>query len=314
MLVESMAVKARVLAMCAGLALVLCSCGKADLSKPPGRIGAQSGAEAVLAARAKSDEARIESVMRAPSARRAVGAPVRVADQDLLAKEALQRRLDRDAQVAQAIEGARRQILAQAYVERAVAPAPRASPREIGEFYAENPALFRQRRLYRVIEVMVVAAPSQVRALQDVVAGEKDLAKVLRWADARKLSFEAAVASRTAEQIPLNVLQRLFVMPAGQIAMFPNTLGASVLRLEQVTELPLSEEEAKPAITKYLSNRKRLELVQATVAKLREKAKTDHDGIEPARLATATQVAAQTSLRTPELNAGRHTSDLARLR
>ena len=304
----------RVLTMCTAVACALCSCGKPDISRPFSRISAQSGGEPVSAARVKSDQTQNESVMRAPSARPAVPTPVRAADQELLAQEALQGRLDRDVKVAQAIESARRQILAQAYVERTVPSTPRASPREIGKFYAENPALFGQRRLYRTIELVVVIAPDQLGALQDEVAGAKNLAEVVRWLDSRKLSFEAAMSSRAAEQIPMNILQRFFVMHDGQIAMFPNALGASVLRLEQVTEAPLSEKQAAPAIAKYLLNRRRLEFVQAAVAKLREKAKADPDGTETGRPATVTQVAARTPLRTAEPGVARNTSDLAKLR
>ena len=292
----------------------LCSCGKPDIGKPLSGIGGQSGGEKISAARVKSDQAQNESVMRAPSARPALAAPVRAADQELLAQEALQARLDRDAQVAQAIEGARRRILAQAYVERSVPSAPQASPLEIGKFYTENPALFGQRRLYRALELVVVVAPAQLGALQDVVAGAKDLAEVVRWLDSRKLSFEAAMSSRTAEQIPMNILQRLFEMRDGQIAMFPNALGASVLRLEQVTEAPLSEKQAGPSIAKYLLHRRRIELVQAAVEKLREKAKVDHGGTETVRPATVTQVAARTPLRTADPGVVRDTSDFAKLR
>ena len=310
----AMVKKLRILTVLTAVAFALSSCGKPDISKPFSRIGAQSGGETGSAARLKSDQAQNESVMRAPSARHAVPAPVRAADQELLAQEALQGRLDRDAQVAQAIEGARRQILAQAYVERTVPSAPQASPLEISKFYAENPALFGQRRLYRVFELVVVVAPAQRRALQEVVAGAKDLAEVVRWLDSRNLSFEAAMSSRTAEQIPMHILQRVFVMRDGQIAMFPNALGASVLRLEQVTEAPLSEKQAGPAIAKYLLNHRRLELVQAAVEKLREKAKVDHDGTETVRPATVTQVAARTPLRAANPGVARDTSDLARLR
>ena len=312
--IPAMVKRLRAITMCTAVAFALGSCGKPDISKPFSLIGAQSGGETVSAARVKNNQAQNESVMRAPSARPALPAPVRAADQELLAQEALQGRLDRDAQVAQAIEGARRQILAQAYVERTVPSAPRASPREIGKFYAENPALFRQRRLYRVLELVVVVAPAQLGALQGEVARAKDLAEVVRWLDFRKLSFEATMSSRTAEQIPMNILQRLFVMHDGQIAMFPTALGASVLRLEQVTEAPLSEKQAGAAIAKYLFNRRRLELVQVAVAKLREKAKLDRDGTETGRPATVTQVAARTPLRTAEPGVARDSSDIARLR
>jgi len=302
--------KILVLAMWSAIAMALCSCGKSDIRKPLSRTGASPGGEAVSAAQIEAGRAQ----GRAPSARTAAPAQARVADQELLAKEALQGRLDRDAQVAQAIEGARRQILAQAYVERTVTSTPQASPLEISKFYEGNPALFAQRRRYRVLELVVVAVPAQVGALQEVVAEAKDLADIVRWLDSRKLPFEAAISGRTAEQIPMNVLQQLFVMRTGQIALFPTARGASVLRLEQFTAAPLSQTQAAPSIAKYLFNLRRLDVVEAEVAKLREKAKADHDGTETVRPASATQVAARTPLRGAGPVMARNTSDFVRLR
>lgn len=306
--------KLLVTSMLIAVAAVLCSCGKPDIRKPAGGAVAQVAGEKAPNEKIDGIRPHASSMTNAQDGQLAALDRVRSVDQDLLAHEAIQGRLDRDVKVAQAIERARLQILAQAYVDRTAIAAPQASPREIRKFYEENPALFERRRIYRVLELVVVVAPEQLGALQDAVAEANNLATVVRWLDTRKLPFEAAMTSRTADQIPMNVLRRLFEMHQGQIAVFPTPGGASVLRLVQSAEAPLSEKQARTAIARYLLNRNRIEIAQAVVTKLRERAKTGRDGIEPVRPATGTQIAAQTQSRIASPGMERITSDFTGLR
>src|SRR5258706_6777166 len=71
-------------------------------------------------------------------------------DRELLAQQAVKIKLDRNAFVVQAIDGARTGILAQAYLEHSLAWAPDEARGEVQSFYRDNPALFAQRRIYRV--------------------------------------------------------------------------------------------------------------------------------------------------------------------
>ncbi len=297
----------------AAAVVVLCSCGKPDVRKTPGPlavpavggggsrhqvdgVNARTGSTDAKPLTAKQATAKQATAKQATAKQGAFpDAPVRErgVDQELLEQAALEVELDRDSQVAQAIERARRQILAQAFIERAMISAPPASPQEIRKFYVENPALFGQRRSYRIVELMVAMPEGQIGTLQDVAAGAKNLASVERWLESRKLSFETATRRVDAEHIPANTLRRLFEMRDGQIAVLKTSYGASVLRLEESVEAPFTEKQAAPAIARYLHNRKRIELVQAEVAKLRERAKIENNGIKRVRQATAAQNTAE---------------------
>jgi len=134
------------------------------------------------------------------------------------------------------------------------------------------------------------------------------------WLDSRKLPFVAAASARAAEQIPMNVLRRLFEMQDGQITVFPTPHGASVVRLEQTAEAPLSEKQAEPLIARYLLNRKRLELAQAEVNKLRERAQIEKDGLAPVRPASAVQTAARTQTPVARPDVAQNTTEFAKLR
>jgi EpsD family peptidyl-prolyl cis-trans isomerase len=309
---SAMIKKILVLSMSIAVAMGLCSCGKPDIRQTTSRIAARVNGEEVSVHQIDSVFARNNSMTPEQAGRAAALARERIIDQELLVQEALQARLNRDARVAQAIERARRQILAQAYIERAVISAPLASPEEISNFYKDNPALFKQRRIYRVLELVVLVAPERSGAFQEAVAGKKNFAELVLWLDSQKLPFDTATSSRAAEQIPMNVLRRLSGMHDGQIAVFPTPRGVSVVRLEQSAAVPLSEKQATLVIARYLHNRKRLELAQAEVTKLRERAKIDYDGIEPVRAAAQTAGRAQPELAGPRM--AHNTRDFAESR
>jgi len=299
-------------AMSATMAMILYSCGKPDIRTT---AAASLRGESAPARRPDSVLARNEGVQGEQAGRAAILAREQALDQELLARKALQVELDRDVEVARAIETARRQVLAQAYIERAMNSATQPGPQEIRKFYEENPALFGRRRTYRVLELMVNVPEGQFGELQDAVAQSKDLAGVIHWLDSRKMPFETAALRAAAERIPANTLRRLFEMRDGQIAVFKMPNGASVIRLDQSVEVPLSEKQARPAIARYLLNRKRIELARAEVTKLRERAKTDDGDInKQMRPATMAQTTAQAHpfLEVPRM--ARITTGIAELR
>ncbi|MGH7337531.1 MAG: EpsD family peptidyl-prolyl cis-trans isomerase, partial [Myxococcota bacterium] len=196
-----------------------------------------------------------------------------------LVQKALKARLDRDPQVMQAAEDAKRQILARAYIDRMLAAAaPAQSEDEIGAFYKENPALFEGRRIYHLHELVVAAPREKLGALQSAASAAKSMDEVAGWLKSRELRFTVATASKPAEQISLEVLPRLSTMRDGQIAVFSTARGASVVQVLRSEKAPLSGQQAAPVIERYLLGRERLELARAEVEKLRGEAKIEYLG------------------------------------
>jgi EpsD family peptidyl-prolyl cis-trans isomerase len=260
------------------IAVAVSSCGAADADKPASQIVAKVNGEAISRNLVESVITRGNAHPPEPARRPAAQALERIIDQKLLAQKALEARLDRDPLVMQSIELSKRQILAQAYVERAAVAAPNESHDEIARFYKENPALFEQRRIYRVLELVVAVPQGQLAALEGAAAAAGSLSDVAKWLEFRKLPFNVATFSRPAEHIPMDVLPRLFEMRDGQIAVFVTLGGASVVQLVRATAASVDEQQAAPIIERYLLNRKRFEVALAEVRKLRERAKIEYIG------------------------------------
>jgi EpsD family peptidyl-prolyl cis-trans isomerase len=207
----------------------------------------------------------------------------KVIDRELLVQKALAERLDRDPQVAYAIDNARRQLLAQAYLERAASAAagstrPGELAEEVRTFYRENPALFAERRIYRLRELLVAAPAEKIDAVRAEAAKARDLEELANWLRLRRAKYSMEGSTRPAEQLPLAFLPQLARMQPGEIKVFATPLGASVIQLVHAEDAPLSEAQAAPLIEQFLAGRRRLELAAAEVRRLREAATIEYVG------------------------------------
>ncbi len=256
------------------LVVALSSCGK----KTTGQIVAKVNGDEISVHQINNAIARSNDIPPEEAKQASVQVLERIIDQELLVQKALKDKLDRDPQVMQSIEDAKRQILAKAYIERAAAASSTESREEIRKFYQENPALFERRRIYRVHELAVVAPREKLEALKAAAAAAKSLQDVAGWLKSQKLVFQVAISNRPAEQIPLNMLPQLFEMREGQIVVIPTSRGASVVQLLQAQETSLSEQQATPIIEQYLHSRKQLAVAQAEVRRLREQARIEYVG------------------------------------
>jgi EpsD family peptidyl-prolyl cis-trans isomerase len=200
----------------------------------------------------------------------------KVIDRELLVQKALEAGLERDPLVKDSIDNARRQVLAQAYLERAAGARALPSREEVRAFYAENPALFAERRIYRMRELMVAAPAELIDVLRAQAARTADLDELAAWLKARNARFSAATETQPAEQLPLAFLPQLARMKSGEIAVFATPLGASVIQLIHAEDAPLGAEQAQALIEQFLAGRKRLEIAAAEVKRLRSSARIEY--------------------------------------
>lgn len=209
----------------------------------------------------------------------------RVIDSELLVQRALELRLDREAGVVAALDAARRRVLAQAYVDSLSVGG--VSRDEMHAFYAGNPALFAQRRIYRLRELVVSAPAELVDTLAAEAARAASFEDVAAWLERRQARFSRVTLSEPAEELPLAYVPRLARMKDGEIAVFPRpayagfTGGASVVLVEHAEDAPLGEAQAAPIIERFLAGRRRLEVASAEVRRLRQSAHIEYITAKP---------------------------------
>jgi hypothetical protein len=186
--------------------------------------------------------------------------------------------MDRDPQVLQALDAARRQILSQSYIQKLTANVPAPTEAEVTDYFQKNPALFADRHLYRLQEVVVQTTPANVEMVKAELAKAKQLNDFIEWLKDQKIPARVAQSVKAPEQLPLELVPRLSKMQTGQALNMMNGNMMNILFLADSQSQPRTLEQAKPDIERYLTNAKKREAAMAELKKLREKAKIEYVG------------------------------------
>jgi EpsD family peptidyl-prolyl cis-trans isomerase len=199
-------------------------------------------------------------------------------EQQLAVNKALERRLDRKPEVLMAIENARREILARAYLQELAAAQTKPTTEEIRTYYDAHPELFSARRIYRLQELTLQKNDELMPALRDKVASSKSMEDIAAWLKSRNIPFKAGGGVRAAEQLPMEVLPKVHAMKDGQISLIASTEGAVVIRVAGSESQPVDEAKSAPRIQAFLSNQRSSEAIQREMKALKEKAKIEYLG------------------------------------
>lgn len=202
----------------------------------------------------------------------------RLVDQQLLLQKSVDAKLDRDPMVLQAIESTKREILAQAYIERQMAGASKPSGQEMKDFYAKHPELFENRRIYRLQELAVMAGNDKLAEIEAGMKTVSNINGIANWLKQKDYKFSINVNMRAAEQLPLELLAKLYRMKDGEIIVIPNQNSINIVVMAGSQEQPLTMEKATPLIEQYFLSQRKSEIAKQQVATLRKEAKIEFLG------------------------------------
>lgn len=189
-------------------------------------------------------------------------------DQQLLLQEATRKKLDRDPVVMQSIEDAKRQILANAYLERMVYNRKPPTPSENRAFYDSHPELFAKRKAYkfRTFAIAKNKFDDSVKPALDTAKTASDVSSILK---SRGIEFKEDGIQWLSEQAPMEMLPTLVKMKIGDIVSLDQGEQATIMLLEGTVDSPVNEAQAQPVIEKYILNLKNKELLDAKIKQLR---------------------------------------------
>jgi peptidyl-prolyl cis-trans isomerase, EpsD family len=199
-------------------------------------------------------------------------------EQELLVQKALEDKLDRDTTVVQALDAARRQILAEAYMGRKLGTPAEPTDAEISEYFNAHPELFTQRKLYRLQEISVKAPADKREAVRAQLSASKTLNDFAAWLKAENIPAQAAQGVKPAEQLPLEILPKLAQVAKGQAMVVNTPDGLLVIVVADTQMQPVGMEQAKPAIAKLLQQQARQKAAKAEMDALKAAAKIEYVG------------------------------------
>lgn len=194
----------------------------------------------------------------------------RLIDQQLAVDGATKDNLHRTPEVISALEAARRDVLARAYLQKFAATVAKATPEEVAQYYREHPALFSERRVFNLQEIRmpdVGAVLPELRTLAEQGKRIEDIAAFLRD---KQVPFTGGGAARPAEQLPLELLPKIHALKDGENLIITTGKGATLVRVAGSQQAPVAEDKARPAIEQFLNNRRVNEAVAAEMKRMRE--------------------------------------------
>lgn len=202
----------------------------------------------------------------------------RLIDQQLALQKAEELKIDRDPQVMQAVDAARREIVARAYLERMGSSISKPTPQEIRQYYASKPQLFAQRRIFDLREVNIEATPEQIQPLQHKLATARNAEELSAQLRAAGLRHEVRQSSTAPESLPMAVVDRVAALGPGQSLVLTAPGGAKVVYLVEARPAPLDEAAAAPRIERFLLNERKRQVFEQDLKALRAKAQIEYVG------------------------------------
>ncbi|MBC7699288.1 EpsD family peptidyl-prolyl cis-trans isomerase [Aquabacterium sp.] len=194
-------------------------------------------------------------------------------EQELAAQAAREQKLDNSPKVLQAMELAKREVLAREYQDRLADKAAPPDTREIDRYYDEHPELFKARRQYTIQEMAVTVSPAEAPAWRDRVKATTSLAQVNELVHASGLPATSRNMVEWAENLPLALLKQFSSLEPGHSLVLERPDGLVIGTLVRTELASVNRRDAAQAIQAVLTNQRRREAVAKGMETLRQGAK-----------------------------------------
>lgn len=199
-------------------------------------------------------------------------------EQELAAQAARKSGLDKSPRVLQAMEIAKREVLARAYQDQLAEKAATPDAEKVDRYYESHPELFANRRQYVLQEIMIQAAPEQVQALKARVDPLGSLDAVNAAVLQSGLPYSSRNTMQWAESLSMDLLPKLAYLKPGQSLTFVQPAGLVILTLIRADDAPMTRAQASKPIQAALLSIDRQALVKEGMQALRQKAKIERKG------------------------------------
>lgn len=217
-------------------------------------------------------------------------------DQELALQKATEQKLDRDPQTVQLLDAARRGILARAYLDKAARAGVSApTPEDVRKYFDDHPALFGQRRIYMLQDFTIQGDPAQIADITPKLQATHTAPDFVEVIKNSNLKFGVNQVTQPAESLPLNIVDKFATIKDGEGLYQPINGGLKVILVAASKPQPITIEQAKPLIERFLTETRRQEFIQKESKNLRTTAKIEYLGKfadKPAAGASAPSAAA----------------------
>ena len=213
-------------------------------------------------------------------------------DREVILDEAMRNKIDRSPEVMQAIERAKAQIIAQAYLQSVTSKVAKPSKAEIDDYFQKHPEFFTKRREFD-LQQLVIANKNFSDELKLFIDSAKSLDEVAEWMDRHGVPYARGQVIRSTADLPQPAVAKLLELPKGQLFIVGEGNNRMLNIITVIKDSPVTATNAAPQIEQFLTNKKMKEAVEVEIAHLRSLAKIEY-------LNASAPVAAQTQAAAPD--------------
>lgn len=196
-------------------------------------------------------------------------------DQELLVQKSEELKLDRNPEILQNIEYAKRQVLAQAAASKLIGENSEPSSSDIKNYYTTNAAMFENRSLFD-LDVFVINQSDASKLVNPELQNSTSSIITAQILEKLGVSYKQNHAKRYSEQLPEAIVKQLNQIKEGDMIKTSGENNEVVLmQLKSRLPLPVSESDAEQTIRQILINKNLQEKMQEKMSVIRNNSKIE---------------------------------------
>ncbi len=200
-------------------------------------------------------------------------------NRSLLKQAAMKAKIEREPKVMMAIELAKDQILAQAYLQSQVRALPNPTDAEISDYYRAHPEMYMQQKNLELNQIILPEKDFSTE-LQAAISAAKSTEEVVGWLSSHQVNFIQNTVTRNTSELPAELAKSLASPDKGTFYMLKEAGKVALLHVVSVKDQAMSEAEAKPSIQQHLENQRRSTFAKDELNRLRTEAKIEYVSAE----------------------------------
>ena len=198
----------------------------------------------------------------------------RLVEQEGIVQEALNKKTDREPNVQQQLEAARREVLVRNYLQKIASSVSPPDPLEVEKFFSEKPFLFQNRKVYKFAEISLPGVPIAWKEIEKALIPAKSITEASAILKSKSIDLPIVQnVVRGSEELPMDLIQKISTLKDGEVIIYPRPPGIAIAQIMNSTDAPVDQAKAKPLIERFLNNQARTEAVQAEIKRIKEASK-----------------------------------------
>ncbi len=176
--------------------------------------------------------------------------------QQVLAQQAIQQKLDRTPDAVVLLDAARLEMLTQLYLADYASHLQRPQQTEVQKFYRDNPAMFGQRRSYLLLQLTLPkSAEKSTQVLTDGVAASHSLEDIAAGLRSAKVEHSLELLRKDSSDLDPDVAAKLGGQGIGGVASASVDGKTVAWEIKEMMDSPVDMVTAQPTITQLLVNK-----------------------------------------------------------